>query len=61
MNIILLINKKEKDFLVANGVTFGENGISKTVSGGKRATYYLTESFVNKKLHKKYLEMIIAK
>lgn len=49
------------EYLVKNGVSFGENGISKTVSSGKKASYYLTESFENKKLHKKYLQTIIAK
>lgn len=61
VNNILLIDKREKDFLVANGVRFGENGISKTVASGKRATYYLTESDDNKELHEQYLKSIIAK
>lgn len=61
MKIILQINKKEKDYLIKNGVSFGENGISKTVSGGKKATYYLTEAWDNMKLHNKYQKSIIAK
>lgn len=61
MNIILKITKKEVDFLTKRGVKYGENGISKTVAGGKKATYYLTESVRNMRLHEKYLDKIIVK
>lgn len=47
-------------FLKKNGVRFGENGISKTVASGRKATYYLTESRDNMILHKQYQNNIIT-
>lgn len=48
------------EYLVENGVPFGENGISRTNSR-KRKNYYLCMSFRNTKLHEKYNKMIMSK
>lgn len=45
------------EYLVSNGVNFGEGGISHTDSRHRR-TYYLTESSKNMKLHTEYENMI---
>ena len=52
-NLLIRISKREKDYLVKNGVRFGENGIFHTIARHRR-TYYLTESKRNLKLLKKY-------
>lgn len=54
---ILPITKKEMEFLVKNGVKFGENGISHTTSRHRR-NYYLCMSRHNKKLHEEYTAML---
>jgi len=45
------------EYLVTNGVRFGEGGISHTVARGRR-TYYLCMSGRNRWLHRQYSNMI---
>ena len=41
-NIIIKISKQEKDYLIANGIGYGENGIKSSSSHHK--SWYVTES-----------------
>lgn len=50
---MIKIDKKERDWLVKNGVCTGNNGISRTYAHYKH--YYLCESFKNLTLHDKYI------
>lgn len=61
VNIIIRITKQERFFLEEHGVNMGSGGISATLGKGFKKTYYLCESYKNLKLHKKYLESILAK
>lgn len=62
MITIIKINKDEVQWLRNNhNIKFGYGGLSKTVASGRKATYYLTESRYNLKLHNKYQESLIAK
>lgn len=47
---MLVINKNERKELIERGVRIGENGISHTVGGGRKKTYYLCASEKNMKL-----------
>ena len=60
VNIILPISKNEMEFLVKNGVRFGEDGISHTTSRHRR-NYFLCMSRKNMELHRKYENMIYHK
>ena len=60
VNIILPISKNEMEFLVKNGVKFGEDGISHTTSR-HRKNYFLCMSRKNAELHQKYEDMIYHK
>lgn len=55
--LIIKIDKNEMEFLVKNGVPMGEDGVSHSVARHRR-TYYMCESYRNRKLHDKYLKMI---
>ena len=44
-NRLVRVTKKERDLLVAQGVSLGENGISKTHS--HHNSYYMCETFKN--------------
>lgn len=57
---ILPISKKEMEFLVKQGVRFGEDGISHTTSRHRRK-YYLCMSRRNNKLHEEYIAMLYGK
>ena len=54
---IIKITKQEVEYLISKDVPFGYEGISHTVSRHRR-TYYLAESYKNKKLHKQYENLI---
>lgn len=56
---MIKIDKKERDWLVNNGVRIGGEGISRTYSNYKH--YYLCESKFNMAMHKKYLDTHIIK
>jgi hypothetical protein len=58
VKIILLINKKETEFLETKGVHFGENGISSTGKVNGRHKYYLCESSKNMGFHHEYEKLI---
>lgn len=45
------------EFLIKNGVPMGEDGVSHSVARHRR-TYYMCESYRNRKLHDKYQKMI---
>ena len=48
--IIIQINRNEREALIAAGVKCGEGGISVTTSRHSGKTWYLCESWENKKL-----------
>lgn len=48
------------EFLVKQGVRFGEDGISHTTSRHRRK-YYLCMSLHNYKLHEEYIAMLYGK
>ncbi len=57
MFFIIKIDKNEMEFLIKNGVPMGEDGVSHSVARHRR-TYYMCESYRNRKLHDKYQKMI---
>lgn len=54
---MIKINKKEKEYLVSNGVPYGENGVS--ISGNRRS-FYLCESQRNINLLNQYKKLITS-
>ena len=53
---MIRLSDDEKDFLVDNGMWYGENGISRTYT--HEPSYYLCESYKNIKLLAQYYEQI---
>lgn len=56
---MIKITKDEMNYLVSNGVKWGENGISHTYT--KYHHYYMTESQKNIRLLKNYRESRLVK
>ena len=58
--VILPISKKEMEFLVSQGIKYGEDGIIHTTARHRR-NYFLCMSDTNIKLHQKYENMLYKK
>ena len=56
---MIKIDKKERDWLVNNGVRVGSEGVSRTYSHYKH--YYLCENKHNMIMHKKYIDSHTSK
>lgn len=57
--MMIKIDKKERDWLVNNGVRVGSEGVSRTYSHYKH--YYLCENKHNMLMHKKYIDSHTSK